>query len=429
MVRIAACVALASSLAFAASRGRCEASLQPGDSFKDCPGCPEMVVVPASSFMMGSADGEPGHDASQGPQHKVTITAPFAVGRFPVTFAEWDACMAGGACGGYRPDDAGWGRGERPVINVSWHDAKAYVAWLSKKAGKTYRLLSESEREYVTRAGTKTPFWWGSTVTPDQANYNGAYIYAGTPQKGEYRAKTVPVYTFQPNAWGLYQVHGNIWEWVEDCWHPNYQGAPADSQAWTGDTACRRVLRGGSWDRIPQVLTAASRISFSASYRYNMIGFRVAKSEAGGLIKLPPRPAPAVTLARAPAAGPQQAAGPTVTLVSSDPPVDQEKDGFVDEWRFGEGTLVLKGWGLWQPELAGRLLINTNLPASKASIQMVARPDVIDARKDARLAHSGFEVTIFLNKEIPLPDKRRVCVWTQDPEFGSRRTSSWELCP
>lgn len=265
MVRKAACIALALSLPLCASRGNCEENLQARDGFKDCPVCPEMVAVPAGSFTMGSGADEAGQGGTQAPQHRVTIAKPFAVARFAVTFAEWDSCANGGGCGGYRPDDAGWGRGERPVINVSWNDAKAYVAWLSKRTGKAYRLLSEAEREYVTRAGTTTPFWWGSAITPDQANYNGNYVYAGNAQKGEYRAKTVPVWTFQPNAWGLYQVHGNIWEWVEDCWYPNYQGAPGDGEAWTGDPGCRCVLRGGAWDRIPNVLTAASRMSFSAT--------------------------------------------------------------------------------------------------------------------------------------------------------------------
>ncbi len=139
-----------------------------GESFKDCPDCPEMVIVPAGSFTMGSPESEPGHDKNEGPQHKVTIAEPFGLGRFPVTFAEWDACANDGGCGGYRPSDVGWGRSDRPVINVSWDDAQAYVKWLSDKTGKHYRLLSEAEREYAARAGTKSPFWWGSSI------YHGA---------------------------------------------------------------------------------------------------------------------------------------------------------------------------------------------------------------------------------------------------------------
>src|SRR5438552_2988942 len=148
-----------------------EKALKPKDTFKECANCPEMVVVPAGSFTRGSPTSEPGHSADEGPQHTVTIARPFAVGRFAVTFDEWDACVAAGGCKGYKPADEGWGRGRRPVINVSWEDAKGYVAWLSQATGKTYRLLSETEREYVARAGTTPPFWLGATISTEQANY------------------------------------------------------------------------------------------------------------------------------------------------------------------------------------------------------------------------------------------------------------------
>ncbi len=182
------------------------------------------------------------------------------MGRFAVTFAEWDACAADGGCGGYKPRDEGWGRADRPVINVSWDDAKAYAAWLSKKTGKDYRLLSEAEREFVTRAGTTTPFWWGSSITPEQANYAGsAEPYKGGGKKGEYRERTLRVKWFKPSPWGLYQVHGNVWEWVEDCRHESYQNVPSDGSAWTAGECKERVLRGGSWSTIPRALRAASR--------------------------------------------------------------------------------------------------------------------------------------------------------------------------
>jgi formylglycine-generating enzyme required for sulfatase activity len=148
-----------------------ERSLKPKDVFKECEQCPEMVVVPAGSFTMGSPANEKERNSDEGPQHQVTSDRSFAVGRFAVTFEEWDACVADGGCRGYRPDDRGWGRGRRPVINVSWDDAKAYLAWVSGKTKKSYRLLSEAEREYVTRAGTTTPFWWGSSISTSQANY------------------------------------------------------------------------------------------------------------------------------------------------------------------------------------------------------------------------------------------------------------------
>ena len=193
----------------------------------------------------------------------MTIPKPFAVGKFAVTFAEWDACAADGGCGGNKPSDQGWGRGDRPVINVNWNEAKDYIDWLSKKTGKEYRLLSEAEREYVARAGSTTPFWWGRSITPALANYNGtAEPYKGGGSKGEYRGKTLPVKSFKPNPWGLYQVHGNVWEWVEDCWNENYHNAPSDGSAnTTGD--CVRVLRGGSWDNDPENLRAAYRGGYS----------------------------------------------------------------------------------------------------------------------------------------------------------------------
>ena len=155
-------------LGFAVLSASAETPAKPGsgESFRDCADCPEMVVAPAGSFDMGSPETEPDRMAQEGPRHQVTFAKPFAVGRFAVTFAEWDACAGDGGCGGYKPGDQGWGRGNRPVINVDWNDAKAYVRWLSKKTGKPYRLLSEAEREYVARAGTVTPFWWGSTITP-----------------------------------------------------------------------------------------------------------------------------------------------------------------------------------------------------------------------------------------------------------------------
>jgi formylglycine-generating enzyme required for sulfatase activity len=176
-----------------ANERRC---LKPKDTFRDCPTCPEMVVVPAGNFTMGSPANEPDRFGDE-VQVRVSIPAPFGVGKFAVTFDEWDACVADGGCNGYRPNDKGWGRGRHPVIDVNWNDAKAYVAWLSRKTGKRYRLLSEAEREYVTRAGTTTPFWWGSSITPRQANYGGS--------ADPYRRRAVPVDSFEPNPVGPLQ--------------------------------------------------------------------------------------------------------------------------------------------------------------------------------------------------------------------------------
>jgi formylglycine-generating enzyme required for sulfatase activity len=237
-----------------------------------------MTVAPSGSFMMGSPKGEPGRFDDEGPQRKVMIPKPFAVGKFAVTFAEWDACVAAGGCGGYKPGDEGWGHDDRPVVNVSWNDAKAYAAWLSNKTGAAYRLLSEAEREYAARAGTATPFWWGSSITPDQANYDANFIYEGGGRKGEFRQKTVPVESFKPNPYGLYQVHGNVWEWVEDCWNASYKGAPDDGSAFATGDCVNRVLRGGSWYSVPWLLRAAYRVRYSTVYRDGSIGFRVART-------------------------------------------------------------------------------------------------------------------------------------------------------
>jgi formylglycine-generating enzyme required for sulfatase activity len=255
-----------------------------GESFRDrtkdghpCPACPEIAVVPAGSFTMGSPTGEEGRGAHEGPQRRVTIGRPFAVGKFEVTFAEWDACLAEGGCS-HRPDDNGWGRGKRPVMRVSWDDiTQQYLPWLSRKTGKTYRLLTEAEWEYVARAGTTTPFWWGASISPSQANYEGNFTYGGGP-KGEYRAKTLPVGSFAPNPWGLYNVHGNVWEWVQDCWNDSYNGAPTDGSAWTSGDCSRRILRGGSWFNLPWYLRAALRYGIATDNRDYGIGFRVGRT-------------------------------------------------------------------------------------------------------------------------------------------------------
>jgi formylglycine-generating enzyme required for sulfatase activity len=254
-----------------------ECSLKPKDTFKECDACPEMVVVPAGAFTMGSPANEPDRGQDEGPQHDVTFKRAFAVGQFAVTFDEWDACVADGGCNGYRPSDGGWGRGMRPVINVSWDDAQRYVEWLSRKSGKTYRLLSEAKLEYATRAGTTTPFWWGSSISTRQANYNG-YLTYGNGARGEFRQKTVPVDSFAPNPWGLYQVHGNVWSWTEDCSHTSYSGAPMDGTAWTFGDCSRHVLRGGSWGSVPSVLRSAGRDTLATGIRDVNLGFRVGRT-------------------------------------------------------------------------------------------------------------------------------------------------------
>ncbi len=256
---------------------------KPGQVFRDCQDkrgdafvCPEMVVVPAGSFTMGSPASEADRDADEGPQRKVTMARPFAVGKFEVTFAEWDACVAEKGCT-HKPGDQGWGRVKRPVINVSWDDAKQYVVWLSRKTGQSYRLLTEAEWEYAARAGTTTPFSTGRTITAAQANFDGNFVYGGSA-KGQYRQRTIDVGTFAANPFGLHDMHGNVWEWVEDCYADRYSKAPTDGRKAPDTNGCSRVLRGGSWNIGPRLLRAARRINFRPVNRFSGLGFRLART-------------------------------------------------------------------------------------------------------------------------------------------------------
>jgi formylglycine-generating enzyme required for sulfatase activity len=273
-----------------------ERALKPKDTFSECTRCPDMVVVPTGSFIMGSPVSERGRNEYEAPQHRVTFTRQFAAGKFAVTvdqfaaFAQETGYDTGLACDIYA--DGSWekrsGRSWRnpdfaqvssqPVVCVGWDDAQAYVAWLSRMTGKNYRLLSEAEREYVTRAGTTTPFWWGSSISTSQAAYDGNHTYGGG-STGEFRKGTMPVDSFQANPWGLYQVHGNVWEWTEDCWNEKYYGAPADGSPWTGGDCNVRIIRGGSWDSDPMFLRSAYRVARpDIAWRINDLGFRVARA-------------------------------------------------------------------------------------------------------------------------------------------------------
>ena len=230
---------------------------------------PEMVVVPAGAFRMGCVSGQ-GCGDNEYPVHRVTIGAPFAVGVYEVTFAEWEACVRAGGCGRYRPDDEGWGRGKRPVINVSSGDALAYCTWLSRESGEKYRLLSEAKWEYVARAGSETAYSWGNEIGRNRANCRGC----GSRWDGK---QTVSVGLFGANAFGLYDMHGNVREWVEDWWNDNYAGAPVDGTAWTRGYRETRVLRGGSWSNYPRYLRSADRSRYPAWVRNSYVGFRVAR--------------------------------------------------------------------------------------------------------------------------------------------------------
>ena len=229
----------------------------------DEPWCPEMVVLPAGRFLMGSPKGE-GFDTER-PQHEVTIGYRLAIGRYPVTFEEYD--RFGAATGGKAPGDEGWGRGRRPVINVSWEDAQAYVRWLGKMTGEPYRLLSEAEWEYAARAGTTTRYWWGDEIVPTNANYRGS-------EHGE----TITVGSYPGNPWGVFDMNGNVWERAEDCWNDSYEGAPTDGSVWTTGDCAHHVLRGGSWVSNPAALRSAYRDGGSPEVRIGIIGFRVART-------------------------------------------------------------------------------------------------------------------------------------------------------
>jgi formylglycine-generating enzyme required for sulfatase activity len=235
---------------------------QPGNIFRDCADCSELVVVPSGSFNMGSTSDY------ENPVHRVTIAKPFAIGRREVTFEEWDKCAEAGGCK-YRPSDRDWGRGDRPVINVSWVDAKAFVAWLSQKTGQTYRLPTEAEWEYAARGGADTTFWWGREVGSRQAN-------CADCNTGE-AARTVPAGTFKANAFGLFDTAGNAAEWVEDCWNDNYRGAPSKGEAWLTGQCRLRVLRGGAFDSQSRYLRSSSRFRYDSDVRYSANGFRVVR--------------------------------------------------------------------------------------------------------------------------------------------------------
>ena len=268
-----------------------------GKVFRDCDGCPVMVVVPAGSFTMGSPVSEKGRGDDEGPQRRVTFSRLFAVGKFEVSFAEWDACVAAGGCNGYRPDDEGWGRDRHPVINVSWNDAQAYVGWLSRKTGQKYRLLSESEWEYAARAGTRSSRYWGDGTSDQCAHANGVdwahhrqYSSEGDRVHGRpYSTRPMArcedgyvhasrVGSFSANGFGLHDMSGNVWEFVEDCWHDSYARAPSDGGAWTTGGDCSlRVLRGGSWNDGPRALRSANRTGSRSGIRSGDRGFRVAR--------------------------------------------------------------------------------------------------------------------------------------------------------
>lgn len=238
-----------------------------GNVFKDCPDvCPELVVVGAGAFTMGSPPEELGRTSQEAPRHPVAFRSAFAIGRYEVTFAEYDACVMAGGCV-HRPNDQGWGRGRRPVVDVSWNDAIAYAAWLSAHTGRRYTLPSEAEWEYAARAGADTPWQTGSAILTDDANILNAF------------GRTVPVGAYPPNAFGLHDVHGNVGELVLDCRDVGYVGVPNDGSANTsGDCSALRVSRGGHFADEPANVRFAARKAGPQNERWSGVGFRVARA-------------------------------------------------------------------------------------------------------------------------------------------------------
>ena len=229
----------------------------------------EMVDIPGGTFRMGDLSGD-GFDDEK-PVHSVTVPA-FSMGKYEVTFAHWDACVADGGCGGYTPNDEGWGRGHRPVINVSWDDIQGFIDWLNDKTDGNFRLPTEAEWEYAARAGSTTKYSWGNRIGSNRANCDGC----GSRWDDD---RTAPVESFPANAWGLHDMHGNVGEWVQDCSNDSYAGAPTDGRAWMSGDCSRRVGRGGSWDFNPGFLRSAYRYGYTRSIRRDDIGFRLAQDK------------------------------------------------------------------------------------------------------------------------------------------------------
>ncbi|NEQ34525.1 MAG: formylglycine-generating enzyme family protein, partial [Leptolyngbya sp. SIO4C5] len=233
-----------------------------------------LVAIPSGEFMMGSPEDEPGRYDDESPQHSVKLK-PFFISQYPVTQAQWRAVSAlPQQTRDLEPGPSNFKGDDRPVEQVSWYDTIEFCARLSEHTGRTYRLPTEAEWEYACRADTTTPFYFGATITTDLANYDGS-VFLNEP-KGTNRGETTPVGKFPPNAFGLYGMHGNVWEWCLDHWHDNYEGAPTDGSAWlTDNEEAGRVSRGGSWNNYPRNCRSACRNDFNPGVRFDFIGFRV----------------------------------------------------------------------------------------------------------------------------------------------------------
>ncbi len=259
----------------------------PGDMFRDCEICPVMVVIPPGAFEMGAPPGEKGRKDAEGPLHPVTIEAPFAIGKYEISFDEWEACVAAGACR-FRPSDESWGRGSRPVINVQWREVQDFLAWLSETSGESYRLPTEAEWEYAARAGSTAARYWGAAES-DACTQGNVFDRTGAEANPNFTwwdhgcddgyPGTAPVGSFAPNPFGLHDMLGNVWEIVADCWHESHENAPGDGTARLVDGCDVHVIRGGSWASRPDWVRSASRIDAPDDESRNFgRGFRVARS-------------------------------------------------------------------------------------------------------------------------------------------------------
>ena len=270
----------------------------------------EMIPIPAGSFFMGNmseCDKREKKISSmtvsfsemdklalsydytciyETPVHRVTVPA-FKMGKYEVMVAQWEACVADGGCNGYFPSaevfshpgpDASWARSNRPVIGVSWDDIQSFIVWLNARTGGNFRLPTEAEWEYAARAGSTTRYSWGDDIGRNQANCRGCDWW-GERVQGKERHVTAPVGSFPANAWGLHDMHGNVSEWVQDCWNDSYEGAPTDGSAWTSGDCDERVIRGGSWYFHPGYLRSADRYWSDRSFRDNSVGFRLAQDQ------------------------------------------------------------------------------------------------------------------------------------------------------
>ncbi|NCA69699.1 MAG: PEGA domain-containing protein [Sphingobacteriia bacterium] len=236
-----------------------------------------MISIAGGCFLMGSALDEPERDEDEGPQHQVCVPT-FEIGQREVTFADWDACVNDQACD-KNPSDGGWGRGEHPVMNVSWNDIQDYLRWLNRLTGQGYRLPSEAEWEYAARAGTSTPFSTGTCIDTSQANHDGTFAYDKCPaSSGGGLGRTVAVGSYPPNPWNLLDMHGNVSELTADCWNEDYTGAPTDGSAWLTGNCAYRVMRGGSWNGYASDLRSAFRCRVGPSFSHRGIGFRLART-------------------------------------------------------------------------------------------------------------------------------------------------------